>query len=291
MTFAGQLNLSRSPIEYHSEEDGRNVDPLSEPCGSMENPFVNSDSKSKASLSESLKFSIAKELFVSAKTCAGAKSSTVSSKSSFSCQTKTDEITRNPQVYVHEMNVNDSGSICSTPARLPSYRQRTRSCLKTNGMGPAQRTHSADQLSFQVLLPGQQKPVTRIRSITFDESVRVRRVPSAAELNHGKTNELWFQSKEYDTIKRKTFCLIRAVQNGETAGVNYCTRGLEKYFDCDRVQRTRVAAWNSVLCTCLVVHEIGNNFSARNKIFSSLFLKRKGPKLSKPNPFAVHRHY
>jgi hypothetical protein len=105
---------------------------------------------------------------------------------------------------------------------------------------------SADQLHLQVRLPGKPKPITRTRSITFDESVRVRRVPSISQLSQGRTEEIWFQTEEYDNIKRKTYSLIRAIQQGQTGGVNYCTRGLEKYFHADKVQHRRAAAWDSV---------------------------------------------
>jgi hypothetical protein len=151
----------------------------------------------------------------------------------------------------YECSLSDTTTLHSTPSHLPSSGLKRRSCLKKGGDNPTRRaprrTASADQLSFQVRLPGKPKPIVRTRSITFDESVRVRRVPSITELSDGRTNDLWFHSQEYNAIKRKTFSLIRAVQNGETAGVNYCTRGLEKYFDAERVQQTRAAALESVL--------------------------------------------
>ena len=41
--------------------------------------------------------------------------------------------------------------------------------------------------------------------------------------------------------------LIRAVQDDQTGGVTYCTRGLERYFTVDTVQDKRNDAWDSVL--------------------------------------------
>ena len=101
--------------------------------------------------------------------------------------------------------------------------------------------------SFEIRLPGQRKPVTRQRSLTFNEKVRVKRIPCQAQIVGGDTSELWFQPQEYDAIKRKTMALIRAVQDDRTGGVTYCTRGLERYFSVDAVQEKRNDAWDSVL--------------------------------------------
>jgi hypothetical protein len=100
---------------------------------------------------------------------------------------------------------------------------------------------------IQVRLPGQRKMVTRQRSLTFNEKVRVKRIPCQAQICGGDTSELWFQPQEYDAIKRKTMALIRAVQDDQTGGVTYCTRGLERYFSVDAVQEKRNDAWDSVL--------------------------------------------
>jgi len=100
---------------------------------------------------------------------------------------------------------------------------------------------------LRVRLPGQRKTVTRQRSLTFNEKVRVKRVPCQAQACEGDTSELWFQPQEYDAIKRKTMALIRAVQDDQTGGVTYCTRGLERYFSVEAVQDKRNNAWDSVL--------------------------------------------
>mmetsp|Transcript_2269 Transcript_2269/g.3843 ORF Transcript_2269/g.3843 Transcript_2269/m.3843 type:complete len:336 (+) Transcript_2269:127-1134(+) len=213
-------------------------------------------------ISSSLKMSIAKELFTS-KTTQSTSSSNKSmrsrkSESSFrkSLSTKNEDDGSSHFGTVPKANLGAPCSSHKSTSQLPSTLRRSlktspRPCLKTGDRRsispkPPTRTMSACQL--QVRLPGQKKPVTRVRSITFNESVKVRRIPSKEELlATNKTNELWFQAEEYDQIKRKTFNLIRAIQHGETGGVNYCTRGLEKYFNAHEVQGRRTAAWDSVL--------------------------------------------
>jgi len=101
--------------------------------------------------------------------------------------------------------------------------------------------------SIRVRLPGQRKPITRQRTLSFNEKVRVKRVPCQAQVCEGENSELWFQPQEYEAIKRKTMALIRAVQDDQTGGVTYCTRGLERYFAVDAVQDKRNDAWDSVL--------------------------------------------
>ncbi len=100
---------------------------------------------------------------------------------------------------------------------------------------------------LEIRLPGQRKTITRQRSLTFNEKVRVKRIPCQAQVCGGDTGDLWFQPQEYDAIKRKTMALIRAVQDDQTGGVTYCTRGLERYFSVDAVQEKRNDAWDSVL--------------------------------------------
>ncbi|KAG7370559.1 hypothetical protein IV203_019129 [Nitzschia inconspicua] len=233
-------------------------------------------------ISKSLKLSIAKELFASSRMSRAASKGNVPKMTTHNSSFDNDATSRKTttQLYPSSSRASlsaalhrsaklskkpeddsfeggdDYESILSDPASHRSTAshsclQSRRSCLKKDGDMSTRRSvncsASADQLSFQVRLPGNRKPVARTRSITFDESVRVRRVTSISELSKGRSNELWFNTEEYDVIKRKTFNLIRAVQNGDTAGVNYCTRGLEKYFDAQKVQHIRAAAWESVL--------------------------------------------
>lgn len=133
------------------------------------------------------------------------------------------------------------------------------SAFSSGGRGPSTRSvpkraqsdiTSLNRMSNNILeirLPGQRKTITRQRSLTFNEKVRVKRVPCQAQVCGGDTSDLWFQPQEYDAIKRKTMALIRAVQDDQTGGVTYCTRGLERYFSVDAVQEKRNDAWDSVL--------------------------------------------
>ncbi|KAG7344546.1 hypothetical protein IV203_022554 [Nitzschia inconspicua] len=246
------------------------------------NQLMGGKSTTNTTISKSLKLSIAKELFASSKMSRAASKGQVPKMTTQNASVSNDATSRKTnQLYPSSSRASLSAALnrsasklsrktqddsleggddyesrLSEPASLRSTTshsclQSRRSCLKKDGdkstRRSVNRSASADQLSFQVRLPGNRKPVVRTRSITFDESVRVRRVTSISELSKGRSNELWFNTEEYNVIKRKTFNLIRAVQNGDTAGVNYCTRGLEKYFDAQKVQHTRAAAWESVL--------------------------------------------
>ena len=71
--------------------------------------------------------------------------------------------------------------------------------------------------------------------------------PTTTTTPNCSTEDLWFQPEEYEEIKRKTMALIRAVQDNDTGGVTYCTRGLERYFAVNEVQDKRNDAWDSVL--------------------------------------------
>jgi len=100
---------------------------------------------------------------------------------------------------------------------------------------------------LRIRLPGKRKSIIRQRTLSFNEKVRVKRVPCQAQVAGGDISNLWFQPQEYEAIKRKTMALIRAVQDDQTGGVTYCTRGLERYFTVDDVQEKRNDAWDSVL--------------------------------------------
>ncbi|KAG7344565.1 hypothetical protein IV203_022573 [Nitzschia inconspicua] len=232
-------------------------------------------------ISKSLKLSIAKELFASSKMSRAASEGQASKLSTHNAGFMNDATSRKTTLLSPSSSRASLSSALHRSAKLTRKLQEKgsglvvdrknalrdpiglhssdsqsslpsrRSCLKKGDTistrRSVNRSVSADHLLLKVRLSGNRKPVTRTKSITFDESVRVRRVPSISELSQGRSNELWFNIQEYDLIKRKTYNLVRAVQNGETAGVNYCTRGLEKYLDAHKVQRTRAAGWESVL--------------------------------------------
>jgi hypothetical protein len=135
----------------------------------------------------------------------------------------------------------DEGSYDYGPSNLPmgfTVRKRT----------PTKGLVSDDHLQFPIRLPGREKASARARSISFDENVRMIFVPSLVDLNAGNTKDIWFQPDEFDTIRRKTLNLVLAIQQGRTGGVNYCTRGLEKYFNAGEVYQRILGSRNSVLC-------------------------------------------
>jgi len=114
--------------------------------------------------------------------------------------------------------------------------------------GNAKRS-SSPGASLRIELPGNPtQTVTRYRRIRFNEKVRVKRIQCQAQVvGDEEMGELWFQQEEYENIKRKTMALIKAIQEGNTGGVNYCTRGLERYFAIEEVQEKRNCAWDVVL--------------------------------------------
>jgi hypothetical protein len=101
---------------------------------------------------------------------------------------------------------------------------------------------------IEVYLIGQDKPVKRRTSITFNEQVAVKDIATAAELTD-EPEALWFQDDEYDRMKQKAFELVDKVEHGTTGGKNYCVRGLEKLMPskAGRVMENKYGAWDSVL--------------------------------------------
>jgi len=159
--------------------------------------------------------------------------------------------------------IEDESSTKTSPLTSPSQsmaasgisarslsKKTTHNMTPTSGKPPLRmvpKRSKSDVTSLRAKLPFQRKTVTRQRSLTFNEKVRVKRVACQAQICEGETSDLWFQPKEYESIKRKTMALIRAVQDDQTGGVTYCTRGLERYFSIDAVQDKRNDAWDTVL--------------------------------------------
>merc|ERR1712176_96673 len=56
---------------------------------------------------------------------------------------------------------------------------------------------------LEVQLPGRRRSVTRRRSITFNDDVKVRSIQPAKNLTDKPARDLWFQDDEYDTMDRK----------------------------------------------------------------------------------------
>mmetsp|Transcript_5697 Transcript_5697/g.16296 ORF Transcript_5697/g.16296 Transcript_5697/m.16296 type:complete len:689 (+) Transcript_5697:368-2434(+) len=124
----------------------------------------------------------------------------------------------------------------------PSIRQTQDSQVAANTLSKSETN------VLRIKLPGRNRTITRHRSIGFNEKVRVKRIPCQAQmLEEHEVGKLWFQPEEYDVIKRKTMALIKAIQEENTGGVTYCTRGLERYFSIEEVQDKRNDAWDTVL--------------------------------------------
>jgi hypothetical protein len=98
-------------------------------------------------------------------------------------------------------------------------------------------------------LPGNQEPVQRRRSITFNKKVAVKNVETSRSLApHPQC--LWFQDEEYEMIKKKTLAVIhRASMTSESAECSkkLCTRGLEKWMCPERTEVKKRQAWDNVL--------------------------------------------
>ena len=115
------------------------------------------------------------------------------------------------------------------------------SASRRRSMGPCGET-------MTLRLPGNQQPVRRRRSITFNNEVTVKKVEPARSLTPDPEG-LWFQDDEYDMIKEKTVALIhRASVNGDSEnGRKLCTRGLEKWMTPERTEVKKRQAWDNVL--------------------------------------------
>jgi len=153
------------------------------------------------------------------------------------------------------------------PDPKPASRRRSpmarRSSLK-GGSGP-ERTRSLRRRAtmgpeFEIQLPGQDEPVRRRRSITFNEGVVVRKIKPVSALTKNPA-KLWFQDDEMETIKRQIAKIVKEQQmysethDSEDSAVTkesqvsrrFCTRGLERMLDPEAVKVKRFHAWDSVL--------------------------------------------
>ncbi|KAL3906423.1 MAG: hypothetical protein SGILL_009278, partial [Bacillariaceae sp.] len=132
-------------------------------------------------------------------------------------------------------------------APSPRARAPRRSSMK--GSSPSRRASIGPCGEPMTLrLPGNQQPVRRRRSITFNNEVKVKKVEPARSLTPDP-EALWFQDDEYDMIKEKTVALIhRASIADETEkGRKLCTRGLEKWMTPERTEVKKRQAWDNVL--------------------------------------------
>lgn len=96
--------------------------------------------------------------------------------------------------------------------------------------------------SMTLRLPGNQQPVRRRRSITFNNEVLVKKVEPVQSLTPDP-EALWFQDDEHDMIKEKTIAIIHqaSMAGGDAENSKkLCTRGFGKVDDSgkDRSQET-----------------------------------------------------
>lgn len=122
---------------------------------------------------------------------------------------------------------------------------RRRSSMKQSGRS----RRSSIQISgeIEVTLPGKDQPVRRRTSISFNETVKVKRVAPVHELTDAP-NQLWFSEDEYDKIRRKSFKIVdKFVQGEKIAGKKLCTRGLESILNHENRTIAKENGWDSVL--------------------------------------------
>jgi len=140
------------------------------------------------------------------------------------------------------------------------YRMPRRSSLKQGDESTRRRRVSIQMgEEITVYLPGQCRPVRRRSSIKFDEVVKVKSVEVLSNLTD-KPDELWFQSDEYQKIRKNSWELVNKVERGQTGVGNrkYCLRGLEKMFDRRAIQQKRNDAWDSVMAAQDLLHDRGH---------------------------------
>ena len=114
--------------------------------------------------------------------------------------------------------------------------------------GPRRRASIGYTGEIEVSLPGQDQPVKRRTSISFDEKVKVKSVSPVSQMTD-RPEELWFQDDEYDRMKQKSFEIVDRVELGMTGGKKYCTRGLEKLMQKNQEASMikKYDAWDAVL--------------------------------------------
>jgi hypothetical protein len=101
--------------------------------------------------------------------------------------------------------------------------------------------------SIQVTMHGSIKPVRRSKSISFNETVKVKRIASVHELTN-ESKELWFQDDEYDKIRKKSFKIAdKFVQAEKMEGEKLCRRLLESIINHESRSLAKVDGWDAVL--------------------------------------------
>lgn len=135
----------------------------------------------------------------------------------------------------------------STKTNSPQKSSLKKSC----GLSRPKTMNTLRQI--EVELPGEVK-IERNTSITFQNTVRMRYVSSAASLAENP-KELWYQKEEFDDIKKKSIDIAMWAESminspkAEGKKNKYCVRGLEKIMPSNRksVVSRRLGAWDAVL--------------------------------------------
>lgn len=106
-----------------------------------------------------------------------------------------------------------------------SFRAPRRSSLKLQGA--PRRASISYTGEVENNLPGQETPLRRRTSITWKDTVAVRKVPFIYQLTD-QPEALWFQKNEYKQIRRNSLGIVYKMKNGQVPeGKKYCIRGLE----------------------------------------------------------------
>jgi hypothetical protein len=138
----------------------------------------------------------------------------------------------------------------STGSSLGSTRSTMRSSLRSSIKkgGSSRRASIQFGGEISVYLPGQEEPVKRRTSISFNESVKVKKVDLVKNLTDAPET-LWFQDEEFQAIRRRSLDLVDKYDNGQMKGKKYCIRGLEKLTKSRRkkVMERKYDAWDAVL--------------------------------------------
>jgi hypothetical protein len=142
-----------------------------------------------------------------------------------------------PTVASRDRNKNGNDSSRRTPRR---------SSMKQGGA--PRRSSIGYSGEITVTLPGDNRPVRRRTSISFDQKEHVKEVEPVSSLTEDP-KKLWFQADEFNQIREKARMLTYIAVNGGDGMVKekkLCTRGLESHIDSKNVQEEQSLAWKSV---------------------------------------------
>lgn len=140
----------------------------------------------------------------------------------------------------------------SAPGRRAQ--QPLRSALKKQGGGMSRALTMASVREVEICLPND-KTISRNTSINFNESVKVRKIPSSSSLAQHK-KDLWFQDDEMKLMRQKAKSMASMAEvNGanDDSFVKHTgdsLRGLERYVDTrghSRTRRNKFQVWDAIL--------------------------------------------